>query len=114
MKTLRFRIIATWLCFAVIAACLLLRAYPYVVVGCCMLVPTIRRFGPPPFPRAPRWFERLAYLLLVPAISFFFIGIWCGFAEPWVQVAQVFLWVSLPLLFVISVYTDAKNWRAAR
>jgi len=114
MISLRLRILATWICFAVIAACLLLRVYPYVVVGFCLLVPSIRRFGPPPFPRAPRWFERLIYLLLVPAVSFFLIGIWGGYAEPWVQVAHVCLWVSLPLLFVLSARLDLKTWKAAR
>ena len=115
MKTLRFRIVVTWFCFAVIGVSFLLGfSHPLLIAACCLVVSTVRRFVSPAFPPSPRWFERLVYMLLLPAIFFFILGVWLGFAEPWAQIARIGLWICLPLLLLFAAYEDAKTWRLER
>jgi hypothetical protein len=115
MKTLRFRIAVTWFCFAVIGVAFLLRfSHPLLIAGCCMVVSTVRHFVTPAFPRSARWFERLVYMLLLPTIFFFLLGLAFGFVEPWALVARISFWICLPLLLVFAAYEDAKTWRLER
>jgi hypothetical protein len=115
MRTLRFRIAVTWVCFVVIGVSLLLGiSHPLLIAACCLVVSTVRRFVTPAFPRSARRFERLVYMLLLPAIFFFLLGLAFGFVEPWAQVARVGLWICLPLLLVFAAYEDAKTWRLER
>ena len=112
MKTLRFRIAVTWLCFAVIGASWLLGfSHPLLTTACCLIATTVRRFVSPAFPRSPRWFERLVYMLLLPVIFFFLLGLGFGFGEPWAQIARIALWICLPPLLIFGAYEDAKIWR---
>ena len=112
MKTLRFKIVVTWLCFVVMGVSFLFGfTHPLLIAACCLIVSTARHFVKPAFPRAPRWFERWVYILLLPAIFFFAIGLWFGFVEPWAQVARIGLWIFLPLLLIFSAFEDAKTWR---
>jgi hypothetical protein len=112
MKTLRFRIVVKWLCFVVIGVSLLFsRPHPLLAVLYCFVISTVSGFTKPALHRAPRWFERLVYVLSLPAIFFFAVGLWFGFIEPWPQVARIGLWISLPVLLALSAYRDAKIWK---
>jgi hypothetical protein len=111
MKSLRFRIVVTWLCFAFIGASLLFGFNnPFLVAICCLLISSARHFASPAFPRAPRLFERIFYLLLLPMIFFFLIGFWFEFAEPWARMGRVALWICLPILLSITAFQDLKTW----
>lgn len=113
MKTLQFRIAVTWLCFALIGVSLLLGfSHPLLIAACCLVVSTVRRFVSPAFPRSPRWFERLVYMLLLPVIFFFLLGLAFGFVDPWARIARIGLWICLPLLLIFAAYEDAKTWRS--
>ena len=115
VKSLRFRIALTWFGFAIIGSLLLFGfAQPLLIAICCLAISTARRFVKPSFPRSPRWFERLVYMLLLPAIFFFGLGLWFGFSEPWAQVAHIGLWICLPLLLAFAAYQDAKVWKGER
>jgi len=115
MRTLRFRIVVTWVCLVVIGVSWLFGfAHPLLAAACCLIVSTARSFVRPAFPRAPRWFERLVYVLLLPAIFLFYLGVGLSFGEPWAQIARVVLWICIPLLVAFGVYQDAKAWKLER
>lgn len=115
MASVRFIIAMTWLCFGWVGLSFLFRfSNPLLIALLALIISTIRRFPNSQFPRAPKWFDRIVYVLLFPAVFFYCLGLWCGFAEPWQKYARIGLIILLPPLVVFAAYEDLKAWKAER
>jgi uncharacterized membrane protein len=115
MSSLRHRIVITWAIFVVMALALWFDVgQPLLVAACALTVSIVRRFQKPHFPRAPIWFERTVYVLIVPTLFFLVMGFLFGFVEPWLTSFHIGTWIIVPILLVLTAHQDFKAWHTEK
>ena len=112
MKSLRIRIVLTWICYIVMAASLASKSSVAILAIAISAVAasSMRSFMEPAFPKRTR--RRLVYwAMFLTVVATLMLGAWLQFADPWKQVLSIGFWTLMAISFGFQAFEDAKVWR---
>jgi hypothetical protein len=108
MKSLRTRIVLTWICYIVMAASLASKSSVAILAFaiCALAASSMRSSMQPAFPKRTR--RRLVYwAMFLTVVATLMLGAWLQFADPWKQIC----WTLMAISLGFQAFEDAKVWR---
>ena len=112
MKSLRIRIMLTWLCYTIMVVSLSFKAIVGIAI-CAIAVMAMRNLIQPVFPKRTR--RRLAYwAMFLTVVVILMLGAWLEFADPWKLILVIGCWTLLAMSLAFQAYEDARVWQSER
>jgi hypothetical protein len=114
MKSLRIRIVLTWICYIVIAASLTSKSSIALIAMaiCAIAASLMRSIMLPAFSKRTR--SRLVYwAIFLTVVGTLMLGAWVEFADSWNQILVVGCWILMAISLGFQAFEDAKVWRGA-
>ena len=112
MKSLRIRIVLTWICYIVMVASLASKSSVaiFAIAICAVAVSSLRSFMEPAF---PKWTHHrlVCWAMFLTIVATLMLGAWLQFADPWKQILMIGFGTLMVISLGFQAYEDVKAWR---